>query len=158
VRKITSSSLALLLLFSIAQAKPQGDWINLKNFVSQPIAIKTEDGSTAFGILGFVDDSLIKVQLAEEDHLTSQEVSFKRGEVARIWHAQFRFGATNTKKGALIGLGVGFGVGYAAAYATRDQGPPHGFALFPLAGTGVGALVGSTRSNDHKKLKLIYSV
>ena len=158
MRKITSSSLVLLLLFSITLAKPQGDWANLKNHVGQPIAIKTHDGVTSFGILGFVDDSLIKIQLADTEQLSSQETSFTRGEVSRIWHAKFRFGETNTKRGLLIGLGVGFGVGYAAAYATREQGPPHGFALFPLGGAGVGALVGSTRSKDHKKLKLIYSV
>lgn len=161
MRKITSSALALLLLLSIAQvtsAKSQGDWASLKNFVGQPIAIKTEDGVTTFGILGFVDDFLIKVQLADKEQLSSQEVSFKRGEVTKVWHARFRFGETNTKRGALIGLGVGFGVGYVAAYAMRNQGPPHGFALFPMGGAGVGALVGSTSSKDHKKQKLIYSV
>ena len=55
MRKITSSSLVLLLLFSIAQvtsAKAQGEWTDLKNFDGQPIAIKTEDGVTSFGILG----------------------------------------------------------------------------------------------------------
>jgi small nuclear ribonucleoprotein (snRNP)-like protein len=161
VRKITSSSLVLLLLFSIAQvtsAKPQGDWASLKNFLGQPIAIKTTDGSTSFGVLGFVDDSQIKVQLADKEQLSSHETSFRRGEVTRIWHAKFRFGETKTTRGALIGLGVGFGVGYVAAYATRKQGPPHGFALFPLGGAGVGALVGSSRSKDHKKQKLIYSI
>ena len=158
MRKITSSSLIILLLFSIALAKSQGDWTNLKNYVGQPIAIKTNDGVTSFGILGFVDDSLIKVQLADKEQLSSHETSFTRGEVTRIWHAKFRFGETNTKRGLLIGLGVGFGVGYAAAYATREQGPPHGFALFPMGGAGVGALVGSTRSKDHKKQKLIYSL
>ena len=161
MRMITSSSLVLLLLLSIAQvtsAKPQGDWVDLKNFVGQPIAIKTEDGVTTFGVLGFVDDSQIKIQLADKEHLTSQEMSLNRGEVTRVWHARFRFGETKTKKGALIGLGVGFGVGYLAAYATAKQGPPHGFALFPMAGVGVGALVGSSRSKDHKKQKLIYSV
>lgn len=161
MRKITSSSLVLLLLFSIAQVtsgKPQGDWANLKNFVGQPIAIKTNDGSTSFGVLGFVDDSVIKVQLADNEQLSAQETSFNRGEVTNIWHAKFRFGETTTKRGALIGLGVGFGVGYAAAYATRNQGPPHGFALFPMGGAGVGALVGSSRSKGHKKQRLIYSV
>lgn len=160
MRKTTSSSLVLLLLFSIAQvtaAKSQGDWANLKNFVGQPIAIKTNDGSTSFGILSLVDDSLIRVQLADKEQLSAQETSFTRGEVTRIWHAKFRFGETKTKRGALIGLGVGFGVGYVTAYALREQGPPHGFALFPMGGAGVGALVGSTRSKDHKKLKLIYS-
>lgn len=159
MRKITSSTLVLVLLFSITQttsAKPQGDWASLKNFVGQPIAIKTQDGHTTFGVLGFVDDSEIKVQLADNERLTSQEILFKRAEVTRVWHAKFRFGETNTKRGALIGLGVGFGVGYLAAWATAKQGPPHGFALFPMAGVGVGALVGSWRSKDHKKQKLIY--
>ncbi|HKU76885.1 MAG TPA: hypothetical protein VJR02_23440 [Pyrinomonadaceae bacterium] len=161
MRKTTSSSLILLLLFSIAQvtsAKPQGDWASLKNYVGQPIAIKTNDGVTSFGVLGFIDDSLLKVQLADKEQLSSHETSFKRGEVTKIWHAKFRFGETNTKRGLLIGLGLGFGVGYAAAYATREQGPPHGFALFPMGGAGVGALVGSMRSKDHKKRKLIYSL
>jgi small nuclear ribonucleoprotein (snRNP)-like protein len=161
MRKITSSSLVLLLLFSIAQVasgKPQGDWATLKSFVGQPVAIKAEDGSTTFGILSFVDDSLIKIQLAWEDQLTSQEISFKRGEVTKVWHAKFRFGETHIKRGALIGLAVGMGVGYAVAYATRKQGPPHGAALFPLGGVSIGALVGSSRSKDHKKQKLIYSV
>ena len=161
MRKITSSSLVLLLLFSIAQvtsAKSQDDWANLKNYVGQPVAIKTNDSVTSFGILGFVDDSLIKVQLADKEQLSVQETSFPRGEVTRVWHAKFRFGETKTKRGALIGLGVGFGVGYVTAYALREQGPPHGFALFPMGGAGVGALVGSTKSKDHKKLKLIYTL
>lgn len=161
MRKITSSSLVLLLLFSIAQvtsAKPQGDWVNLKNFVGQPVAIKTEDGATSFGVLNFVDDSQVKIQLADTDQLIPQEISFKRDEVTKVWRAKFRFGETNTRKGLLIGLGVGFGVGYVAAFAMAKQGPPHGFALFPMAGAGAGALIGSSNSKAHKKQKLIYSV
>jgi hypothetical protein len=164
VRKMTACCLIFLLLISIARvtsAKPQSDWSNLKNFIGQAIAINTEDGVTAFGVLGFVDDSQIKVQLADKQQLSAQETPFKRAEVTKVWRAKFRFGEKKTGRGALIGLGVGLGAGYLTAFvlAKRENGGPcHGCALFPIVGAGVGALVGASKSKDHKKQKLIYSI
>jgi small nuclear ribonucleoprotein (snRNP)-like protein len=162
VRKMTAGCLILLLLISIAHvtsAKPQSEWSNLKNFIAQQIAIKTKDGVTTFGVLNFVDDSKIELQLADDERVSAQERSFKRTEVKRVWRAKLRFGESNTGKGALIGLGIGLGTGYLTAWvmAKRDSGPPHGFALFPMIGAGVGAIVGESKPKDHKKQKLIYS-
>jgi small nuclear ribonucleoprotein (snRNP)-like protein len=83
MRKMTACCLVFLLLISIAHvtsAKPQSNWSNLKNFIGQEIAIKTEDGVTAFGVLGFVDDSQMKVQLTDKQQLSAQETHFKRAE------------------------------------------------------------------------------
>lgn len=161
MRKTTASCLVLLLLLSVApvtSAKPQNDWSNLKNFIGQPVAIKTRDGFTEFGVLGFVDDSQMKIQLADDVRVSAQEKSFQRGEVAKVWQAKLRFGETRTLRGALIGLGVGLGIGYVTSYALARRGPPHGFALFPITGATLGAKVGSSRTKNHKKGKLIYGI
>ena len=163
MRKTTACCLILLFLISVTHvtsAKAQSDWSNLKHFIGQPIAVKSQDGITLFGSLGFVDDSEIAIQLADDERVSAREKRFKRAEVLKVWRAKLRFGETNTGKGALIGLGAGLGAGYLAALvlAQRDSGPPHGFALFPMIGTGVGALIGRSKTKDHKKQKLIYSI
>lgn len=161
MRKMIASGLVIVFLFSIAQvtfAKSQGDWSNLKNLIGQPVAVETTDGSTVFGVLNFVDDSEMKVQVADDERVSAREEFFKRVEVTKVWQAKFRFGQTNTRKGALIGLGIGLGVGYVTAFALAKRGPPHGLGLFPIAGVTVGAMVGSSKSKDHKKQKLIYSI
>ena len=69
MRKLTASSLIFLLLISVAHltsAKPQNDWSSLKNFIGQPVAIKTADGNTPFGVLVSVDYSEISVHLADK--------------------------------------------------------------------------------------------
>ena len=99
MRKMTACCLICLLLISIAHvtsAKPQSDWSNLKNFIGQAIAIKTGDGVTSFGVLGSVDDSEIKVQLADELQLSIRETPFKRADVTKVWRATFRFGEKKT--------------------------------------------------------------
>ncbi len=163
MRKLTASCLALLLLISVAQvtsAKPQTDWSGLKNFIGQAIAIKTADGITSFGVLIAVDDSEIIVRLADELQRSIRETPFKRAEVTKIWRAKFRFGEKKTGRGALIGLGAGFGAGFLTAFVMAQRGnsdPPHGFALFPIVGAGVGAMIGASKFKGHKKQKLIYS-
>jgi hypothetical protein len=60
------------------------------------------------------------------------------------WLAKLRIDESNVGKGALIGTGVGFGVGFIAAgiLASQCEGcPPHGFALFPIGGAVIGALL-----------------
>lgn len=153
-----------LLLTSIARvasAKPQGQWSNLKNFIGQEIGIERKDGFTAFGILQVVDESEIQVQLADEEHLFTHDTAFQRADVSKVWRAKLRFGESNTRKGALIGVGVGLGAGYVTALVLaqrENSGPPHGFGLFPIIGTLVGAKIGASRVKDHKKKKLIYSI
>ena len=163
MRKTTACCLNLLLLISVTHvtsAKQQGDWSDLKNFIRQPIAVKTQEGITVFGSLSFVDDSEVAIYLADDERVSAREKRFKRAEVTKVWRAKLRFGETNTGKGALIGLGAGLGAGYVAALvlAHKDAGPPHGAALFPMIGAGVGALIGRSRLKDHKKQKLIYSI
>jgi len=163
VRKLTASCLIFLLLISahVTSAKPQSDWSSLKNFIGQPIAIKTADGVTSFGVLVSVDDSEISVYLADELRRSIRETPFKRAEVTKIWRAKFRFGEKKTGRGALIGLGAGLGAGYLTAFVMAQQensGPPHGFALFPLVGAGIGAMIGASKFKGHKKQKLIYSI
>ena len=164
MRKLTESFSIFLLMISVAPAtlaKSQSDWSNLKNFIGQPIAIKIADEVTSFGVLVSVDDSEIIVQLADELRRSIRETPFKRAEVTKVWHAKFRFGEKKTGRGALIGLGVGFGAGFLTAFvlAQRENaGPPHGFSLFPIVGTGAGALIGARKYKGHKKQKLIYSI
>lgn len=164
MRRLIAYCLISLLLISfayVASAKPQGDWSNLKNFIGQPIAIETIDGVTSFGVLVSVEDSEITVYLADELQRSMQETPVRRAEVTKVWRAKFRFGEKKTGRGALIGLGVGFGAGYVTALvlAQRENaGPPHGLGLFPLVGTGVGAMIGASKFKGHKKQKLIYSI
>ena len=164
MRKVTASFLIFLLLISVAHvtaAKPQSDWSSLKNFIGQAIAIKTTDGVTSFGSLVSVDDSEITVRLVDELQRSMQETPFKRAEVTKIWRAEFRFGEKKTGRGALIGLGAGLGAGYLTAFVMaqrENSGPPHGFALFPIVGAGVGAVIGASKFKGHKKQKLIYSI
>lgn len=164
MRKTIAYFLVFLLLTSIApaaSAKPKGEWSSLKTFIGQPIAIKTADGVTSFGVLVTVDDSEINVNLADELRRSIRETPFKRAEITKIWRAKFRFGETKTVRGALIGLGAGLGAGYVTAAILaqqRDPGAPHGFGLFPITGAVVGALVGASKFKGHKKQKLIYSI
>lgn len=164
MRKLIAScliSLLLLLFTHVTSAKPQNDWSKLKNFVGQPIAIKTTGDVTLFGALVSVDDSELTVYLADESQRSTRETSFQRAEITRVWQAKFRFGERKTGRGALIGLGVGLGAGYLTAFLLAQGGnadPPHGFALFPIAGAGAGAMIGATKFKGHKKQKLIYSI
>lgn len=142
-------------------AKTQSEWSILKSSIDQGIAIRTKDGETLFGVLSFVDDSEIKMHLADERQLDARETSFRRESVVKVWRATLRFDERNTGKGALIGAGVGLGAGFATVIVMAKRGssdPPHGFALFPLIGAGVGALVGASKKKEHKKQKLIYSI
>ena len=164
MRKSTARCLVFLLMTSVGhvtQAQTQSNWSNLKNVIAQPIAIKTVDGVTSFGALVSVDDSEITVHLADELQRSIRETPFKRAEVMKVWRAKFRFGEKKTGRGALIGLGVGLGAGYVTALVMaqrENSGPPHGFALFPIAGAAVGAMIGTSKFKGHKKQKLIYSV
>ena len=164
MRRITTYCLIYLLLISSARvisAKPQSDWSNLKNFIGHPIAIKTADGVTSFGSLISVDDSEITVYLADELQRSIRETPFKRAEITKIWRAKFRFGEKKTGRGALIGLGAGLGAGYVTALVMaqrENSGPPHGFALFPIIGAGIGAMLGASKFKGHKKQELIYSI
>lgn len=163
MRTLTASCLILVLLLLIvppASAQTH-DWDSLRNFLGREVAISTRDGDMRFGVLRFVNDSEIKVQFAEDQQFATQETDVRRHEVVKLWRARLRFDERKTTKGALIGLGVGLGAGFVTALvmAGRDNSdPPHGFALFPLTGAGVGAIVGASRRKGHKKQELIYSI
>lgn len=79
MKKTTACCLILLFLISVTHvtsAKPQTDWPNLKNFIGHPIAVKTQDGVTFFGSLGFVDDSEIAIYLADDERVSAREKRF----------------------------------------------------------------------------------
>ena len=164
MRRVTACCLILLLLISVARAtsaRSQSDWTNLKVFISQPVAIKTKDGETSFGLLVFANESELKLDLANDEGLANQERSFRREEVTKVWRARFRFGETKMGRGALIGAGAGLGAGFVTAAVMASSGssdPPHGFGLFPLVGAGLGAIIGATKAKGHKKQKLIYQI
>ena len=164
MRTIVVWSLIVVLLVSTTPAtcaKTQGDWIILRGSIDQGIAIRTKDGDTNFGILSYVDDLEIRMHLADERQLDARETPFRRERIVKVWRATLRFDERNTSKGAMIGAGVGLGAGFATVIVMAKRGssdPPHGFALFPLIGAGVGALVGASQKKGHKKQNLIYSV
>jgi hypothetical protein len=161
MKKLTATLLTFLLILQItprASAKPKGNWDMVKALVSKSVAVKTKSGVTHFGLLQFADDNAIRIWLADNVRLT-QEISLRRDEVGQVWLAKLHMDETNVGKGALIGAGVGLGVGFIASaiLASQCKGcPPHGFALFPLGGAGVGALLGWKKK--HKKQKLVYSI
>jgi hypothetical protein len=163
MKKLTATLLTFLLILQITprvSATPKGNWDMVKALVNQSIAVRTVNGSTHFGLLQVADDNAIRIWLADNVRLT-QQISLRRDEVAKVWLAKLRMDESNVGKGALIGLGVGFGVGFIAAaiLASQCEGcPPHGFALFPMAGAGIGALLGTRWKKKHKKQALVYSI
>ena len=162
MKKIVALCLSLLLALSIIPstlAQSQNDWTNLKNFIGQEVAVKTKRSVTSFGLLFYADDSEIRLNLADDERVSTNETSFKRDEVMKIWRATLRFGESNIGKGALIGAGAGFGVGITTALVMAQRGssdPPVGFGLFPIIGAGVGAIVGAVKPKRHKKRNAIY--
>ena len=163
MKKLTATLLTFLLILHAAprvSAKPKGNWDAVKSLVSKSIAVRTKSGITYFGLLETAGDNAIRIWLADGEGLTRQ-ISLDRDQVLRVWLAKLRFNGTNVGKGALIGTGVGIGVGFIAAGILASQCeacPPHGFALFPIGGAGVGALLGSLWKKKHKKQELIYSI
>jgi len=160
--KLTAALLTFILILHSAPrvaAKPKGDWDDVKALVSQAVAVKTKNGVTHFGLLEEADDNTVRIWLAGEKALT-QKINLRRDEVAKVWRAKLRIDEANIGKGALIGTGVGFGAALIAAaiLAAKDAGPPHGAALFVIAGAGVGVLLGSRWKKKHKKQGLVYSV
>jgi hypothetical protein len=163
MKKLTATLLTFLLILNTAprvSAKPKGNWDMVKALVNKQIAVRTQNGTTHFGVLEVADDNAIQIWLADNERLT-RVISLRRDEVAKVWLAKLRMDETNVGKGALIGTGVGIGVGFIAAgiLASQCEGcPPHGFALFPMAGAGIGALLGSFWKKKHKKRELVYSI
>lgn len=163
MKKLTATLLTFLLILQItprASAKPKGNWDMVKALVNNAIAVRTKSGATHFGLLEAADDTAIQVWLADAERLT-RKISVRRDEVEKVWLAKLRMDEANVGKGALIGTGVGLGVGFIAAgiLASQCEGcPPHGFALFPMAGAGLGALLGTRWKKKHKKQELIYSI
>src|SRR5215510_145058 len=98
--KLTVTLLIVVLLLHTVSAKPKGDWNAVKALQNHSIAVETRTGETQYGLLQSADDSAILVHIAGEDDFTSQEINFRRDEVAKIWTAKLRFGEKNIAKGA----------------------------------------------------------
>jgi hypothetical protein len=167
MKKLISILIALGLLFNIAptvSAKPKGDWDSVKalaNSSNTSIAVKTKTGGTThYGLLDSVDDSNLTIRIAGWDDMSSQKITIKRAEVARVWRARLRF-EDNVGKAVLIGAGTGVGVAFivAGVLASKNEAdPPTGAALFPLIGAGAGAVAGMFWKKKHRKLDLVYSI
>ena len=165
MKQLISILIALLLLINITPtvaAKPKGDWDSVKALVNSSnlaIAVKTKSDVTHYGLLDAIDDAAITIRIAGHDDMTSQKITVKRGDVAKVWRASLRF-EDNVEKAVLIGAAAGLGVGFMAAgvLASRNEAdPPAGAALFPLIGAGAGAVAGMFWKKKHRKLELVYS-
>lgn len=159
MNRLVATLLSVVLLTSTASpalAKPKGDWGAVKNLAGQEVAIKTTDGATSFGILRSADDSAVAILLADKEGLASQETTFRRDEIEKVWRARLRFGERNTRKGAWVGAAAGLGAAFAYASLGNHQDAPVGVGLFPVYGAGAGAVMGAFSKKGHKKGKLIY--
>jgi hypothetical protein len=160
MKKLIASLLTFILFIQIVprvSAKPKGDWDDVKALVSRPIAARTKNGVTHFGLLEEADDNTIRIWLAGKDALT-QKIRLRRDEVAKVWFAKLHIDEANIGKGAWIGAGVGFGAALIAAASTAESGPLHGGGYFVMIGAGVGALLGTQWKKKHKKQGLVYSI
>lgn len=81
MKKLFSILIASALSIQLAPAvsarsktKPKGDWETVKAVVSgsNAIAVKTKLGAMHYGLLQSADDTVMKVQLAGRDEMTSQ--------------------------------------------------------------------------------------
>jgi hypothetical protein len=164
MKKLTATLVTLVLLTQIAPiaaAKQKGDWDAVKALVNHSIAFKTKNRDTSFGLLQFVDDAGIKVQIAGKEDFASHEISVRRDEIEKLWRAKLRFGERSVGNGALIGIGAGLGAALVTAvalHAKHSDDPPVGLGLFPLYGAGAGMIVAAFWKKKHKKQELIYSV
>ena len=156
-----------LTLFSIipstAFARQKGDWNAVKNSSDREIAIKTKDGTKTFGILRLAADDEIRVQIAGKKDISSQEKTFRRDEIEKIWRATLRIGGRNTGKGALIGAAIGAGaslltVGVAAAKKSNAEQVGAAVPMFAIYGAGIGAGIGFFSQKGHKKDELLYAL
>ncbi len=163
MKKLTATLLCLILVIQTVpaiSAKQTGNWNAVKALIDQPIAFKLRNRDVVFGILQFADDAVLKVQIAEKENFSSQEVNLRREEVEKVWRAKLSFGETNISKGIWIGAGVGASVTAVTLIAVSGKENADralGVIWLPLLGAGVGALIGSIRKKKHKKQQLIYS-
>src|SRR5215217_3904913 len=163
MKKLIAMLMSSTLLINITPAvlaKQKGDWNLVKTLANSSVALKTKTGETYYGLMRSADDSSITVQIADDDDFTAQEINFQRDELAKVWRARLRFGEKNIAKGAWIGAGAGVGVSMLAAVIQGARGssdPPTGAALFPIYGTGAGAIAGTFWRKNHKKQEMVYS-
>ena len=158
MKKIRAILLAPILFVHIGptvSAKEKSDRTAVKALANQSIAVKTKTGETYYGLMQSADDSGFTVQIADYDDFTSQEVNFKRDEVAKVWRASLRFDQKNIAKGAWIGAGAGMGVSLIGATV---KGAPRWCALSPFYGAAAGAVAGAFWKKKHKKRELVYSI
>jgi hypothetical protein len=158
---ILMSSVLLIQIAPAVSAKPKGDWNAVKALLNHSVAVKTHRGETHYGLMQSADDNAIAVQIAGRDDFTSQEISFQRNEIAKVWRVTLRFGERNIAKAAWIGAAAGLGVSLTAVAVQDARGssdPPTGGALFPIIGAGAGAIAGMLWRKKHRKDALVYSV
>lgn len=164
MKKLTATLLTLTLLTQIApavSAKPKGDWNAVKALQDRSISVETKKGALYYGLLQSADDDAIVIQIAAEEDFTPHEISVRRDEVRKVWHAKLRFGEKNIAKGAWIGTGLGFVATVATLSVVAGQENADralGAVWFPVLGAGIGAVVGAFWKKKHKKQKLVYSV
>jgi len=164
MKKLIATLLTFTLLIQFApavSAKPKGHWNAVKALQDQSIAVETRKGAMYYGLLQSADDAALVVQIAGPEDFTPHEISVRRDEVQKVWHARLRFGERNIAKGAWIGTGVGFVATIAtlSAVAGKENADrAFGAVWFPVLGAGIGAITGAFWKKKHKKQKLVYSV
>ncbi len=164
MKRFMATLLTLTLLIQIApsvSAKPKGDWDAVKALANKSIAVKTTNGETHYGLLQSADDAAILVQIAGKEDFTPQEISLRREEVQKVWHAKLRFGESNVAKGAWIGAGLGFAatvITLSAVAGQENADRALGAVWFPFLGAGIGAVAGVFWKKKHKKQELVYSI
>ena len=154
---ITSTILSQCVPSVLAQSK--GDWEAVKATANRPVAVQTKSGKTLFGLVQWIDDSSLQMEIAAQDDLTGQSINIPRDEVEKVWRASLRFG-NNVTKASLIGVGVGVGVVFTVGLVKRAQhssDPMPGAVLVPLGGGAAGTVAGWFWKKKHKKKELIYS-
>ena len=103
---LTIHLIILVSAFSL-YGQSKSDWSAVKSLVNQEVAIKTKNGKINYGIIKTVQNEEITLRLAGKKRMSTDEKTFQKSEIKKIWRALLFVNERNTGKGALIGAGVG---------------------------------------------------
>lgn len=153
---ITCSIIFISNNFALAQKR--GSWTDVQNLVNQEVAVKAGNGKTIYGILKSVEDTGIRLQIAEKRAVSANETALSRGEIKKIWHANLFVNQRKTGTGALIGAVVGSAAigGIAVAQGDDDGLAAAGFVIGAIPGALAGGVVGFFTRKKHKKGVLVF--
>ena len=154
---LTIHLIILVSAFSL-YGQSKSDWSAVKSLVNQEVAIKTKNGKINYGIIKTVQNEEITLRLAGKKRMSTDEKTFQKSEIKKIWRALLFVNERNTGKGALIGAGVGAAaLGIPSLAEGSDDGLAGvGLILGGIGGAAVGGVVGFLTKKKHKKRDLIY--